>query len=96
MHISCRRGYLPIRKGQEWALRVKGEDGFIGFLIMRVEDFENESIAMEVVRAERQGTDQDMVSKTWQTALDQFGYNGKFYFANSRWNVWNEMMPDRV
>ncbi len=95
-HIFCKRGHVPIAKGQEWALRVKGPNDFVGFLILRVEGFENESVALEVVQAEHQGVECDMVQKIWHDALDQFGYDGKLHFAHAAWHVWHEMMPNRA
>lgn len=95
-HVFCKRGWTPIEVGQEWALRVSPMPGYVGFLILRVEAFENEQVSFEVVKAEHQGQECDMIHSSWQQALDRFGYNGKFYFAHAKWNVWDDLMPNRA
>jgi hypothetical protein len=92
--ISCAAGHVPIELGQEWALRIELEEE-VHFLIVRVEEFSNNQVLFEFVRTEWFGEETDPVQPMYQKALDEFGYNGKLYFASMAWsNLWKNMLPN--
>lgn len=90
--IFCRQGTVPIDVDQKWAL-VVNQNGFVGMLVLQVKGFFNELVEFEVLHAESEGRECDLVDLLWQTSLDRFGHGEQYYFANSRWDLWNDMIP---